>query len=68
MRRLPNVAAQDLFGQIAVSHADIELWMVLVAHWDPASWRCAWYIHAYDVVRKIQTAKAAGQWPPSRET
>ena len=64
MRAPHRPVSLDLFGQIAVSQADLELWVRVVVRLDPGSWRIAWYVRAYDVAGKIQAAKAAGQWPP----
>jgi hypothetical protein len=55
----------DLFGEIAVSEAEIGLWLAVVAHLAPESWRAAWYVRAYNVAEKIRAAKQAGAWPPS---
>jgi len=54
----------DLFGQIPVSQADIELWLSVVGRWPLDSPRVRWYVRAYAVIEKIAAAKAAGQWPP----
>lgn len=62
--RAVRPVSQDLFGQIAVTEADIALWVCAEVRLDPGSWRVAWYVRAYDVIGKIRTAKAAGQWPP----
>ena len=56
--------APDLFGEIAVSRADLELWITIVARLPPESPRRAAYARAWNVPEKIQAAKAAGCWPP----
>lgn len=55
---------QDLFGEVPVSEADIELWLECVCRLSLDSWRIAWYVKAYAVIDKIRAAKRAGQWPP----
>ena len=64
MRRAARMVSPDLFGQIAVSQADVELWVQAVCRLPVDSWRVAWYVKAYAVIEKIAAAKAAGRWPP----
>jgi hypothetical protein len=50
----------DLFGQIAVSVRDVELWLYKVPRLAHTSTRRAWYANGWNVISKIQRAKAAG--------
>lgn len=59
-RRVGVRAAFDLFGEIAVTEAEVFAWCRALAGLAPDSPRLAWYVHAYAVVEKIQQAKAAG--------
>lgn len=54
----------DLFGALAVTHADIELWLTQVARLAPDSPRRAAYARYWNVAEKIATAKARDEWPP----
>lgn len=51
---------RDLFGEVRVTHQDIDDWMSAVPKIDPSSPRAAWYARAYDVAGKIRSAKLAG--------
>ena len=64
MRATFRVDAQDLFGEVPVSQADIVRWLDALPRLSKAPWRRAAYSRAYDVVGKIRAAKAAGRWPP----
>lgn len=54
----------DLFGEIVVTLAEIELWITTVARLPPESPRRAAYARAWNVTEKVRAAKAAGCWPP----
>lgn len=56
----------DLFGEIAVSQDDVELWLNAVTNLSGSPWRRVAYAQAWNVVEKVRAAKAAGQWPPSK--
>lgn len=56
----------DLFGAFAVSQADIDLWLRLVARLEPDSPRRATYARHWNVAEKIAAAKARDEWPPER--
>lgn len=50
----------NLFGDVVVTLADIDAWLVAVPRIDPRSKRAAHYITAYNVVGKIKAAKLSG--------
>lgn len=50
----------DLFGQVPISQAEIDLWIEAVPRLIPGTARAAWYCRAYDVPGKIRAAKLAG--------
>ena len=52
----------DLFGQVIITHEEIDRWLETVPRIDPDSPRAAWYVKAYDVVGKITAAKVAGEF------
>lgn len=51
----------DLFGEIAVSLREVELWLFKVPRMPHYATRRAWYVKGWNVISKIQRAKAAGQ-------
>lgn len=48
-----------------VTDADVRTWLQIVARIEPDSPRAAAYVRGYQVLRKIQRAKDAGDWPPA---
>lgn len=50
----------DLFGQVPVTWADVEAWLIAVPRIPPDSPRAAHYVKGYDVPGKIAQAKIAG--------
>lgn len=54
--------ARDLFGQVPVSFAEIDQWLLAVPRIDPSSPRAANYVRFYDVPGKIAAAKLAGHF------
>ncbi|MGQ0655618.1 MAG: hypothetical protein ACT4P4_25730 [Betaproteobacteria bacterium] len=52
---------RDLFGEIPVTLAELLAWMLRVPGIAPDSPRFSRYVRAYDVIGKIQRAKAAGE-------
>ena len=53
----------DLFGEIAVSVREVELWLFKVPRMPHYSTRRAWYAAGWNVISKIQRAKASGDLP-----
>lgn len=60
MSRGARPFAEDLFGQVPVTLADVLAWMLAVPGIAPTSTRFAWYVRGYQVIEKIQAAKRAG--------
>lgn len=60
--KAPPHPALDLFGEVPVTWPEVELWCRAVAGIDPDSWRFAYYVRGWNVVRKIQMAKMEGQF------
>lgn len=56
--------AHDLFNEIPVSPADIDLWLDLVPNLSHSKFRREAYARAYRVIEKIRAAKMHGAWPP----
>lgn len=54
----------DLFGEVSVTKADIELWLDSIKQLSATPSRRTAYAKAYNVEQKIQIAKRAGNWPP----
>lgn len=54
----------DLFGEVSVTKADIELWLDSIKNLSTTPSRRAAYAKAYNVNHKIRTAKLKGDWPP----
>lgn len=54
----------DLFGEVSVSTADVELWLDSIKQLSATPSRRAAYAKAYNVEEKIRTAKRNGNWPP----
>ena len=52
----------DLFGQVIVTHDEINRWLESVPRMSPDSPRAAWYVRAYDVAGKVARAKLAGEF------
>lgn len=50
----------DLFGEVPVTWADVDAWLIAVPRIPPDSPRAAHYIRGYDVVGKIAQAKRTG--------
>jgi hypothetical protein len=65
MRRRPRLAPADLFGQIAVSEADLTAWLDALPRLSRSPWRRALYARTWNIADKVRAAKTAGQWPPS---
>lgn len=53
---------RDLFGEVPITRADVDAWLLAVPRISPHSRRAAWYIRAYDVIGKITRAKIAGEF------
>lgn len=53
----------DLFGEIPVTQADVELWLDVVPAIPRTSWRRDHYAASWNVPDKIRAWKAAGRWP-----
>ena len=51
---------RDLFGEIPVTLDELLAWMLAVPGIPPSSPRFAYYIRGYNVIEKIQAAKACG--------
>lgn len=54
----------DLFNDVSVTEADIELWLNGIKQLSATPSRRAAYAKAYNVIQKIKTAKRNGNWPP----
>ena len=52
----------DLFGDVVVTVADIDAWLIAVPRIDPRSRRAFYYVKDYNVVGKIKAAKLAGNF------
>lgn len=52
---------RDLFGEIAVSVREVELWLFKVPKLPHYATRRAWYVNGYNVISKIQRAKQRGE-------
>lgn len=65
MQRTPGEDV-DLWGEVPVSRADVELWLDCVARLPADSPRRAWYERAWNVPQKVRRAKLTGAWPPGR--
>jgi hypothetical protein len=52
----------DLFGEIPVTLADVELWLDVVPAIPRTSWRRDHYASNWNVTEKIRRTKAAGAW------
>ena len=50
----------DLFGEIPVTHQEIDAWLRAVPRIEPGTARAAHYVEAWGVVEKIRAAKRAG--------
>jgi len=50
----------DLFGEIPVTHQDVDAWLISVPGIQPGTKRAAHYIEAWSVVEKIRQAKRTG--------
>jgi hypothetical protein len=50
----------DLFGDVPVTHDDINAWLRQVPRIEPGSRRAAHYVQGYDVIGKIKRAKLEG--------
>lgn len=50
----------DLFGQVIITHDEINAWLEAVPRLKPGTARAAWYVRAYDVPGKIAREKIAG--------
>jgi hypothetical protein len=66
MKMLPMPTKQTSFPGIgpAVTDQDVATWLRIIARIEPGSPRAAAYVRGYQVARKVQRAKAAGDWPP----
>lgn len=53
---------RDLFGEVPITRADIDAWLLCVPRINPDSPRAAWYIRAYNVADKITCAKLSGEF------
>jgi hypothetical protein len=51
----------DLFGEVAVSLREIQLWLYKVPRMPHGSTRRDWYVHGWNVISKIKRAKLAGE-------
>lgn len=54
----------DLFGEVSVTTADVELWLDSIKQLSATPSRRAAYTKANNVGEKIRTAKRNGNWPP----
>lgn len=52
----------DLFGEIPVTHTEVDIWIDVVPGWSRTSHRRAGYAAAWDVAGKIRAAKLSGFW------
>lgn len=52
----------DLFGDVAVTQADIYLWCEVIPKIKNDSWRLDFYVKNWDVVNKIKWAKISGRF------
>lgn len=52
----------DLFGQVVITHDEIDRWLESVPRLTPGTARTAWYARAYDVPGKIARAKLEGSF------
>lgn len=50
----------DLFGEVAVSLREIQLWLYRVPRMPHTSTRRGWYVRGWNVVDKIKAAKRRG--------
>jgi hypothetical protein len=57
---LPGV---DLFGEVVVTHADIEAWCNADPRIPASGWRRDAYVRCYRVADKVAEAKKRGAWP-----
>lgn len=53
---------RDLFGEVPVTLDEVLLWMLAVSGLPPTSPRFAYYVRGWNVVEKIQRAKAEGRF------
>jgi len=53
-------AARDLFGEVPVQLDELLGWMLAVPGIPPSSPRFVYYVRCWNVIEKIQAAKAAG--------
>jgi hypothetical protein len=51
----------DLFGEVSVSVRELELWLYKVARLPHYSTKRAWYAKGWNIISKIQRAKASGE-------
>jgi hypothetical protein len=51
----------DLFGEVAVSLREIQLWLYKVPRMPHGSTRRDWYVRGWNVVSKIKRAKLRGE-------
>lgn len=51
----------DLFGDVAVSFREIQIWLFKVPRMPYSSTRREWYTRGWNVVEKIKKAKLAGE-------
>lgn len=52
----------DLFGEVPVTHDDLDAWCELVRFSSPVQWRRDWYIKNWDVAGKVRRSKLDGSW------
>lgn len=59
----------DLFGEIPVTHEEIEVWIDVVTGWTRTAsrGRRERYAESWNVAEKIRAAKRAGEWPRIEE-
>ncbi len=50
----------DLFGEVPITHDDVDAWLRAVPRIEPTSHRANQYIKSYSVVEKIAQAKLRG--------
>lgn len=65
MKFLIKGIKMDLFGEVSVTKADIELWLDSIKQLSATPSRRAAYAKAYNVEEKIRKAKRTGLWPPA---
>ncbi len=53
----------DLFGEVSVSVRELELWLYKVARLPHYSTKRGWYAKGWNIISKIQRAKASGELP-----